>query len=247
MTDFNVIILAIFDENDFPNKALSDIHGKPMIQHVYDSAKNAGASEVVLATASQKAGMVAEDFGATVCMIIDDSLSGAAMLGEVSNRMGWNDDALIVYLSGDAPLTPASVIQQVADNLVAQPDVDCATLYSYVPRRLAEKEYTVCMTVDKNSHVLYLSRCPIPYQGTIAYDVSRYRSYIDINACRAGLLRELSALPRSELEAVEGIEALKMLHNGFRIHAAEANSLIGQRVISEVDLDKVKLQISPDR
>ncbi len=80
MTDFKVIILAIFNENNFPNKAMTAIHGKPMIQHVYDSAEKSGATEIVLATDSPRIGMVAEDFGATVCMIIDDSLTGLKRL-----------------------------------------------------------------------------------------------------------------------------------------------------------------------
>jgi len=33
----------------------------------------------------------------------------------------------------------------------------------------------------------------------------------------------------------------------MKIHAAEANSLIGQRVFTEEDIEKVKIQIAPGR
>jgi 3-deoxy-manno-octulosonate cytidylyltransferase (CMP-KDO synthetase) len=247
MTDFKVIILAVFNENNFPNKAMSDIHGKPMIQHVFESAINSGASEIVLATDSPRVGMVAEDFGATVCMIVDNETEGLSLLTEVIDKMGWDDDTVLVNFPGDAPLTPGSIIMQVAKNLVTQEAADCATLFSYVSRKVAEKNYTVCMTIDKDDYVMYLSRCPIPHQGSLAYDVSRYRSYIGINAYRAGHLRRYSQLPRCELDAVENIEELTLLYNGVRIHAAEANSLIGQRVITEADIEKVKIQIAPGR
>ena len=59
MTDFKIIILAIFEEDNFPNKATVEIHGKPMIEHVYESARSSSASEVVLATDSPKLGMIA--------------------------------------------------------------------------------------------------------------------------------------------------------------------------------------------
>ena len=105
--EFKIIILAIFDNNDFPHKAIADIHNKPMIQHVYDSAKGSGASEIVIATDSPRVGMLAEDFGATVCMLVESNLTGTERLAEVVDKMGWGDDTVIVNFPGDAPLTPS--------------------------------------------------------------------------------------------------------------------------------------------
>lgn len=247
MTEFKVIILAIFDQNNFPNKATTDIHGKTMIQHVFDSAKRSGAEEIVLATDSPRVGMIAEDFGATVCMIIDEELTGVSLLTAVIDKMDWTDETIVVNFPGDAPLTPDSIIQQVVDNLVVQTEADCATLYSYVPLDVAEKKYTVNMVVDKNDYVMYFSRCAIPQQVSDSYDASKYKSYIGINAYRAGFLRTYKELPKGELDSAENIDELKLLYNGMKIHAAEANSLIGQRVFTEDDVEKVKIQIAPTR
>jgi 3-deoxy-manno-octulosonate cytidylyltransferase (CMP-KDO synthetase) len=245
--DFKIIILAIFDHNDFPNKAMSDIHGKPMIQHVYDSAVGSGASEIVIATDSPRVGMTAEDFGATVCMIVDDNLKGVSRLAEVADKMGWGDDTIVVNFPGDAPLTPSTIIQQVADNLRLHKDADCATLYSMVSCDVAEKESTINLIIDSSEYVMYLSRRPIPHQVSEAYKISEYKCYIEINAYRAGLLRIYRNLPESELDWAENIEELKLLYNGMKMHAAEANSLIGQRVLTTEDIDKVKIQIAPTR
>ncbi len=247
MTDFKVIILAIFEQNNFPNKATTDIHGKTMIQHAYDSAKRSGAAEIVLATDSPRVGMIAEDFGATVCMIIDDELEGVSLLTAVIDKMEWEDETIIVNFPGDAPLTPESIILQVANNLVAQTEADCAILYSYVSRDIAKKKYTVNMVVDKNDYVMYFSRCPIPHQMSDVNEALKYKSYIEINAYRAGFLRTYKELPKGELDSIEDIDELKLLYNGMRIHAAEANSLIGQRVFTEEDVEKVKMQIAPGR
>jgi len=217
-----------------------------MIQRVYDSAKGSGASEIVIATDNTRVGMAAEDFGATVCMILDDNLSGTSRLAEVADKMGWGDDTIVVNFPGDAPLTPSSIIQQVADNLKLHVDADCATLYSMVSPESAANESTIKLIVDSSEYVMYLSRRPIPQQVSENYTVSEYRCYIEINAYRVGLLRIYRNLPESELDWAEDIEELKLLYNGVKIHAAEANSLIGQRVITAEDVDKVKIQIAPN-
>lgn len=245
--DFKIIILAAFDQDDFPNKAMADIHGKPMIQHVYESAKGSGASEIVIATDSARVGMAAEGFGATVCMIVDDNLTGLSRLAEVADKMRWGDDTIVVNFPGDAPLTPSSIIQQVADNLELRKEADCATLYSMVALDVAEKESTINLIIDNNEYVIYMSRRPIPNQVSDTYTVSEYRSYIEINAYRAGLLRIYRNLPESELDWAENIQELKLLYNGMKIHAAEANSLIGHRAITIDDIETIKMQIAPSR
>lgn len=88
---------------------------------------------------------------------------------------------------------------------------------------------------------------PIPQQVSQTCRIIGYRCYIEINACRAGMLRIYRNLPQSELDQAENIEALKLLYNGMKMHAAEANSLIGQRVIAAEDVEKVKRQIAPNR
>jgi len=243
--DFKVIILATFERYNFPNKAMADINGKPMVERVYDSARSSGATDIVVATDSPRVGMAAEDFGARVCMIVDESVRGIARLSEVVDKMGWGDDATVVNFPGDAPLTPGSIIRQVAENLQINEDADCATLYSMLPSEKVIKRSCITLVTDNSGYVMYMSRQPIPHQVSESYTVSEYKCYIGLNAYSAGLLRIYRNLPESEMEWAEDIEELKLLYNGMKIHAAEANSLIGQRVLTEDDIDKVKIQIAP--
>jgi len=244
-TEFNVIIPAIFDTDDFANKAMADIHGKPMIQHVFESAKNSGACEIVIVTDNARVGMTAEDFGATVCMIIDEDLKGIDRLAEVVDRMEWSDDTIVVSLPGDAPLTPGAIISQVAEHLSMQADASSAALYSIVAHDVAAKDSTVICVTDISNYIMYLSRRPIPHQSEDTILSADYKCNIDINAYRAWALRAYLKLPPGDLEQAEGIDELKLLYNGFKIYAAEANSLIGHRVIVEDDIEKVKIQIAP--
>lgn len=247
MTNFNVIILAIFDENSFPNKVNTEIHSKSMIQYVYDSAVEAGAGEVVVATDSPRVGMKAEDFGAKVCMIVDEELVGISRLSEVAERMGWDDETIVVNIPGDAPLTPPSIIKQVVDNLITRDEIEFTTLYSNISPELAEKEYTIKMVVDNDGYVMYFSRSPIPHRAASSSPVSEYKNYIELNAYRASLFKKYNEFPSSELDRTENIDELKLMLNGIKIHAAEANSLIGQRVFTEKDIGRVQLQIAPNR
>ena len=174
MTDFKVIILAIFDKNSFPNKVNTEIHDKPMIQYVFESAQNSGASDIVIATDSPRIGMLAEGFGATVCMITDEDLTGISRLSEIAERMGWDDEAIVVDVPGDTPLIPLAIIQQVAESLVVEEDVGVATLYSHTSYEVAEKEHTINMVVDNDGYVMYFSRYPIPHQASAEHKIFEY-------------------------------------------------------------------------
>ena len=50
MTSFVVIIPARYASTRFPGKPLAQLHGKPMVAHVIDRARESGADEVVVAT-----------------------------------------------------------------------------------------------------------------------------------------------------------------------------------------------------
>ena len=49
MTQFTVIIPARYASSRLPGKPLADIVGKPMIQHVFEQAKQSGATRVIIA------------------------------------------------------------------------------------------------------------------------------------------------------------------------------------------------------
>lgn len=247
MSGFKIIIIAIFHDNDFTNKALCNIHDKPMLQYVYESAKRSQAEDVVIATDSPRVGMLAEDFGATVCMIVDDSLKGISLLNAVVDKMAWESDTVIVTFPADAPLTPRSILQQVADNLIEHEDADCATLYSLISRDIAENTQTTKLVLDKDGYVLYCSHCLIPCQLSDQQPEMKYRCSIETNAYRASFLRNFASLSECELDQIENINELRLLYHGIKIHAEEANSLIGQRVFTKADIEKVEMQIAPSR
>lgn len=245
--EFKVVIPARYASSRFPGKPLADIHGKPMLQHVYERALEAGPSEIIIATDSVQIGMVAENFGALVCMTSDTHASGTDRLGEVVEKLGWPDDTVVVNVQGDEPLLPAAIIRQVAVNLMQQKLADCATL---VTRFRQDDDIAnpnlVKVVFDSNRYALYFSRAPIPCnRDADVVSEDSYHRHIGLYAYRAGLLRNYGVLQSSPLEALEKLEQLRLLWNGLTIHVDEAVALPGHGVDTPADLEKVRLAIAP--
>ena len=160
---FSVIIPARFASSRLPGKPLADIAGKPMIQHVFEKARQSGASRVIIATDNKNVAQVAKDFGAEVCMTAEHHNSGTERLAEVVEKLAIADDEIIVNIQGDEPLIPPQIVRQVAENL-ANFKVNMASLAVKIqePQELFNPNVVKVLT-DKNGYVLYFSRSVIPY------------------------------------------------------------------------------------
>lgn len=83
---FTVVIPARFGSSRFPGKPLASINGKPMIQHVVERAKEAGAERIIVATDDDRIEEVASQF-CTVCMTSSEHQSGTERIAEVVRTM----------------------------------------------------------------------------------------------------------------------------------------------------------------
>ncbi|MGB5583636.1 MAG: 3-deoxy-manno-octulosonate cytidylyltransferase [Gammaproteobacteria bacterium] len=246
--DFKIVIPARYESSRFPGKALADIHGKPMVQRVYEAAMEAGASEVIVATDSTMIGMAAEDFGATVCMTLEEHQSGTDRLCEVVEKLGWQDQTVVVNLQGDEPLTPPVIINQVAVNLLKNPEADCATLFTALSTEDASDPNIVKLVADANGFAMYFSRSVIPYvrdPDDAAADRLMYKRHLGLYAYKAGLLRVFRNMKPCELELAEKLEQLRLMWYGMKIHVAQASSIPGHGVDTPEDLERVRAAIVP--
>ncbi len=106
------IIPARLGSTRLPRKPLVRIHGKPLIQWVYENAKRfACLDEVLLATDSAEVAEVARGFGAAVVMTGSQHLSGTDRVAEVAQKLSA---PVIVNLQGDEPLIrEADVVEAI--------------------------------------------------------------------------------------------------------------------------------------
>lgn len=241
---FTVVIPARYQSTRLPGKPLADIAGKPMVQWVYEQAMQAGAERVIIATDDERVEQAVLAFGGTVCMTSPNHQSGTERLAEVVQRMGIEDDHIIVNVQGDEPLIPPSIIRQVADNL-ALSQAPMATLAVEISD--AEEVFNpnaVKVVTDKDGYALYFSRATIPWdrdnfanQKTIAQPLMRH---IGIYAYRAGFINTYINWQPSALEKIECLEQLRVLWYGEKIHVAVALQAPPAGVDTPEDLEAVR-------
>ena len=247
MTDFVVVIPARYASVRLPGKALRDICGKPMIQHVYERGTESGASEVVIATDDERIAKAAETFGATVCMTGNDHQSGTERIAEVADLMDWGDEQIVVNLQGDEPTMPAQLIDECA-TLLDDATADIATLASpFLGEEDFQNPNCVKVVRDVNDHAIYFSRAAIPYPRDAGSDeraASAALQHHGIYAYRCGILRRFVAAEPSELEVCEQLEQLRALSLGMTIAVGVPSVRPGPGVDTEEDLQRAKRDLA---
>ena len=119
------IIPARYGSTRFEGKALADICGKPMIQHVYErTSRSTLISDVVVATDDERIAAAVRKFGGRAEMTSTGHETGTDRLAEVAARI---DSDIIVNVQGDEPLIEPAMIDEAVEPLTTDPiigDVD---------------------------------------------------------------------------------------------------------------------------
>ncbi|WP_299078327.1 3-deoxy-manno-octulosonate cytidylyltransferase [uncultured Paraglaciecola sp.] len=227
---FSVIIPARYASSRFPGKPLVSIHGKPMVQHVYERAQESGASNILVATDDVRIAKAVDDFGGKYCMTGAHHDSGTERLAEVVDLQNMLSHELVVNVQGDEPFIPAENIQQVAENLHNHQQAEMATLAVKITDvEEAFNPNSVKVVIDKQGYAMYFSRATIPYDRARFLDADDideigdfYLRHIGIYAYRAGFIKQYINMSPSGLEQIESLEQLRVLWHGEKIHVEEA-------------------------
>lgn len=247
---FTVIIPARYASSRFPGKPLALLQGRPMIQHVYERACESEAARVLVATDDQRIADVARGFGAEVCMTSADHPSGTDRLQQVVKDLGYYADDIVVNVQGDEPMIPPRIINQVAHNLMAEPEASIATLSEPITEIDALLNPNVVKVVtDNRGMALYFSRAPMPWpRNSFIADPDKtamptdfnWQRHIGIYAYRVKLLNDFVKWPPAALEETECLEQLRAMWNGARIHVAEADEQPPTGVDTPEDLERLQ-------
>jgi len=254
MSKIVLVIPSRYASTRLPGKPLRLLAGKPMIQHVFERAKDAsdevGFEEIIVATDDERIQKVCEEFGAKVCMTSENHETGSDRLAEVVKLNNCADDTIVVNLQGDEPLTPIGNLKQVANNLANNPEASIATLATPLN---SDEEYSdpnlVKVVSDKNGMALYFSRASIPFQRDAGgEEVSDFAlRHIGIYAYRAGYLKRFAEMEPCQIEQLEKLEQLRAMWHGARIHVAVAEEVPGHGVDTEADLLAVEKVLQLDK
>jgi len=198
------IIPARFGSTRLPGKPLSLIHGKPMVQHVWERAGQARAVDrVLVATDDERIAEAVRAFGGEVVMTSRAHSTGTDRLAEAARGTGAE---IVVNVQGDEPMLEAAFIDGVVAPLRAEPDLPMSTVS--LPLTDVEEMLSsavVKVVTDARGDALYFSRSPVPF----------VRDAVDMPGDLQRDERVLGDLQRSE-------RLLGDLQRGERLRAAAA-------------------------
>ena len=227
------IIPARYGSTRLPGKPLANIGGKPMIQHVYESASKARELDrVLVATDDRRIEKAVKSFGGEVMMTAKRHKSGTDRLAEVAHKIqgDW-----LVNVQGDLPFIHADTIARAVRPMLRDRTIPMATVCTPI---YDEGEWrnpnVVKVLTDRAGFALYFSRSPIPFERNGVIDprgkkkarakrhLFGYR-HLGLYVYRRDFLLKFARLRPTELERIESLEQLRALQNGYRIYVAEVD------------------------
>lgn len=242
-----VIIPARLNSSRLPNKVILDICGKPMIQHVYESAKKAkNISEVYIATDSEKVKLICEKFTSHIIMTSEKHESGTDRVAEAVADIDCEN---IINVQGDEPLISPELISRLADSLELKETNMSSAMHPIKTVLDLKSNNSVKVIVDNNLNALYFSRSIIPYnrdeldtllnQSKTIPSSLKFFKHIGIYGYKKEFLKKYSLMRQTYLEKSEKLEQLRVLENGYKIKMIETDyEPIGVDV--QEDLEKVR-------
>ncbi len=213
------VIPARWGSTRFPGKIVTPLCGKPMIQWVWERAKQARRlSHLLVATDDERIVEVVRGFGGEAVMTRADHPSGTDRIAEAVRGLAVE---AVVNIQGDEPLIAPDLIDALADCVAGDEGWDMATGASRIgDRAQIEQPSVVKVVMDGEGGALYFSRSPIPHvrdkDGGVDW-TSLYWRHIGIYAYRRSFLERLVETEPTLLEEAEKLEQLRALHLGGRI------------------------------
>jgi 3-deoxy-manno-octulosonate cytidylyltransferase (CMP-KDO synthetase) len=239
-----VLIPARLAASRLPNKPLADIHGSPMIVHVWRRALEADIGPVVVAAAEREIVDAVTAAGGRAVLTDPAHPSGSDRIHEALGKVdpdGRHD--VVVNVQGDLPtLAPAAV--RAALEPLAEPAVDIATLAAEIRTAYERAAPQVVKAVAgfRDGRViaraLYFSRIQVPTgEGPLYHHIGLY-------AYRRAALQRFVTLEPGVLERREKLEQLRALEAGMRIDVRLVD-VVPLGVDTPEDLEEARRRLAP--
>jgi 3-deoxy-manno-octulosonate cytidylyltransferase (CMP-KDO synthetase) len=217
-----VLIPARLAATRLPNKPLAMIHGKPMIQHVYERALLARTMQgVFVATPDQAIAEAVAKFGGNVILTSISHPTGTDRLAEAITRLPEPFD-VVVNVQGDEPLIDPRLIDRIAEPLLADPTLSMASACCPLPIERIHDPNAVKVVLAQNNNALYFSRAPIPFNRD-STQLCAPKLHFGLYAYRSDFLALFPTLARTPLEKAESLEQLRALEHGYQIRMIETD------------------------
>ncbi len=212
------VIPARYAAQRFPGKPLVLIAGKPLVQRVYEQARQASRlDDVVVATDDTRILEAVEAFGGNAMLTDPACPSGTDRVAEVARQHSCE---LVVNIQGDEPLMRPAMIDQLVAGMESEPAFPMGTLARAIESAEVWSNPNVVKVVfGTKGNALYFSRCSLPYvrDANGAFVAGKAYKHIGIYAYRREFLLKFVTLSQTELEKTEKLEQLRALEHGYPI------------------------------
>lgn len=241
-----VVIPARMQSTRLPGKPLADIHGEPMIVHVWRRGVEADVGPVVVACAEAEIAEAVRAAGGTAVLTRPDHPSGSDRVFEAlgtADPDGRHD--AVVNVQGDLPTIEPAAVRAALEPL-DEAAVDIATLAAVITEAGERANPNVVKAViglapgRRIGRAHYFSRATVP-----AGDGPLYH-HIGLYAYRRAALERFVRLPQGVLEARERLEQLRALEHGMRIDVALVDT-VPLGVDTPADLERARAMLAPRR
>ena len=234
-----IIIPARLQASRLPNKPLLEIHGKPMIQHVWERAVLSQLGEVLVATDSVDIKNLVEGLGGNACMTSVKHTSGTDRIYEALNKFDLDQRIqFVINLQGDLPTINSEALSTVL-SLIEEEGSEMGTLASVFSDKSEIKKNQVvkafCDYKENENSTLALDFI----RKNDNYDENKLYHHIGIYSFRRETLKKFVTLSRTERENNEKLEQLRALDNDIKIKVGLIDFLpLG--VDTPEDLEEIK-------
>ncbi len=222
MKEIIAIIPARMGSTRFPGKPMAEIHGVPMVGHVYFRTRMCALLQnTYVATCDQEIYdyIISIDGKAIMTSNTHERCSdrtAEAML-KVESETGRKVD-IVVMVQGDEPMVTPVMIEAAIHPMLGDSTIQVVNLMA---RMTTVEEFEdpneVKVVVDLNNRALYFSREPIPSRRKGVKDVPMLKQ-VCIIPFRRDYLLEFNSLPETPLERIESVDMMRVIEHGEHVY-----------------------------
>lgn len=239
MSEPLILIPARMASTRLPGKPLADIHGEPMIVHVWRRAMEAKAGRVAVAAAEKEIVDAVTAAGGEAIQTDPNHPSGSDRIFEALTRLDpGKQHGVVVNVQGDLPTLDPALVRGVVETL-NQSGADLSTLVTEIVEESERTNPNVVKAVlalaakRDEGRALYFTRATAPWgEGP-------HFHHIGIYAYRRAALERFVALPPSPLEKREKLEQLRALEAGMTV-AVKVVDAVPLGVDTPEDLERAR-------
>ena len=212
-----IVIPARLDSKRFPRKALLDIQGLPMVEHVRRRGEmNSHNVPVYVVSGDEEILTTIENFGGSTLKTLNEHLNGLSRVYEASDT--WDFTHYIV-LQGDEVLVLPSQLDSLIKEIKNRPNIDFWNLISSITSQNELDDTSVVKCLLNHRDEIFSIFRGKPLTTSIDMQMKMIYKICGLFAVSSEALKIICTYPATQIEIHESIEQMKYIEIGQSIQA----------------------------